>query len=541
MRKRKAVKEKSTDQLHHATTAAPVPISMRSLEKGARRTYPLNHRWSRKGCSNFRWSPAMSRFLLLYLVEQAKMGKANFRRHAFTNAAQAVAERYNIAVTDTNVLNHVRTIRARFRRIRRLQCLDNVSWDVTRKTIYMDDESYHDHIKENPKDEPFLNKKIEMYEEMCVICGDNNNETAQNLSGSSSEEEFSDNDDLDGSDDMIKESPCSPPYDASAYVLSKRRHCQGQNGIVKPYSSVQQPKARKKGCTNFRWNPYMSRFLLSYIVNQVKLGLVKQQILKAAAQFISEQFSVNCSIINVENHLRTIRGKYMRIKKLQIMDNVTWDDEAKIIAMDDNSYHEHIRVEPKDEQFLNKSIDMYDEMGIIFGQDQTGDDVPLEWTDHDDMKSAHHDNGYGYGQGSRYNAAEDSGGQSPLTSSSSGSLRRTHLHKGECNGNRDDGNQQEFTQWAMRKLIIDLSAKVGLLADSIGDLADAVRSSTNKTVCVELYQEVMKCEGYDEISLGRAFDYLNEHEHLGRGFLVKSQRLRQIWLSEFFSNDDHAL
>lgn len=89
----------------------------------------------------------MSRFLLHYLVEQAKMGNNNLKRHAFTNAAQAVAERYNIAVTDTNVLNHVRTIRGRFRQIRRLQGLDNVAWDDTRKIIGMDEESYHDHIK----------------------------------------------------------------------------------------------------------------------------------------------------------------------------------------------------------------------------------------------------------------------------------------------------------------------------------------------------------------------------------------------------------
>jgi hypothetical protein len=111
---------------------------------------------------------------------------------------------------------------------------------------------------------------------------------------------------------------------------------------------------------------------------------------------------------------------------------------------------------------------------------------------------------------------------------------------GECNGNIDDNNQQEFTNWATKKLIMDLSDRVGFLADSIGDLADAVRNSSSRGICAELYQEVMRSEGYDEVSLGRAFDYLNEHKHLGRGFLVKSQRLRQAWLSEFFSDDDHA-
>jgi hypothetical protein len=99
----------------------------------------------------------------------------------------------------------------------------------------------------------------------------------------------------------------------------------------------------------------------------------------------------------------------------------------------------------------------------------------------------------------------------------------------ECNGNIDDNNQQESTKWATKKLIMDLSDRVGFLADSIGDLVDAVRSSS-RGICAELYQEVMKSEGYDEVSLGRAFDYLNEHEHLGRGFLVKTGLVIRIFL-----------
>jgi hypothetical protein len=32
---------------------------------------------------------------------------------------------------------------------------------------------------------------------------------------------------------------------------------------------------------------------------------------------------------------------------------------------------------------------MYDEMAVIFGHDQTSDNLPSEWTDHDDIKFAH--------------------------------------------------------------------------------------------------------------------------------------------------------
>lgn len=73
---------------------------------------------------------------------------------------------------------------------------------------------------------------------------------------------------------------------------------------------------------------------------------------------------------------------------------------------------------------------MYDEMAIIFGHDQANDNLQSEWADHEDIKSAHHINGQGQARGSGYDTDEDSGRQSPLTCSSSGSLRKTPLHKG---------------------------------------------------------------------------------------------------------------
>jgi len=72
------------------------------------------------------------------------------------------------------------------------------------------------------------------------------------------------------------------------------------------------------------------------------------------------------------------------------------------------------------------------------------------------------------------------------------------------------------------------------LASQVGDLAAAIRSS-HRDISSELYSEVMKCEGYDEVSLGKAFDYLNESENRARGFLAKNHNLRRAWLSEFFS------
>ena len=52
----------------------------------------------------------------------------------------------------------------------------------------------------------------------------------------------------------------------------------------------------------------------------------------------------------------------------------------------------------------------------------------------------------------------------------------------------------------------------------------------------QLYEEVMKVEGYDEFMLASAFDHLMGDERLAKGFLVKNAKLRKFWLDNFFKS-----
>jgi hypothetical protein len=67
------------------------------------------------------------------------------------------------------------------------------------------------------------------------------------------------------------------------------------------------------------------------------------------------------------------------------------------------------------------------------------------------------------------------------------------------------------------------------LSKKIGDVAFAIQSlSKNQLDVNELYTEVMKIEGFDEIILGDAFDHLVQHKMLTKAFLVKNANLRKI-------------
>lgn len=85
-----------------------------------------------------------------------------------------------------------------------------------------------------------------------------------------------------------------------------------------------------------------------------------------------------------------------------------------------------------------------------------------------------------------------------------------------------------------RKRRRDLDSKIDLLANKIGDLASAISRSRNRDISFELYEEVMKCTGYDKSELVKAFDFLLANEIQARSFLARDDALRQIWLENFF-------
>ena len=51
----------------------------------------------------------------------------------------------------------------------------------------------------------------------------------------------------------------------------------------------------------------------------------------------------------------------------------------------------------------------------------------------------------------------------------------------------------------------------------------------------ELYEAVIKTEGFVEEMLASAFDYLIQEEKVGRSFMAKAPKLIKIWLENYFT------
>jgi len=72
------------------------------------------------------------------------------------------------------------------------------------------------------------------------------------------------------------------------------------------------------------------------------------------------------------------------------------------------------------------------------------------------------------------------------------------------------------------------------LSKQIGDVAFAIQSlSKNQLNVNALYTEIMKIEGFDEITLEDAFDHLVQNEMLTKAFMTKNANLRKIWVQNF--------
>ena len=98
------------------------------------------------------------------------------------------------------------------------------------------------------------------------------------------------------------------------------------------------------------------------------------------------------------------------------------------------------------------------------------------------------------------------------------SQARSHRKRSRAKVNQDDNNDKFCKQLGKIKLAVKKLKKYQLDVN-------------------ELYEEVMKIEGFDKVMLGSAFDYLVINERLGRAFMAKNTRLQTLWLESFFNKN----
>jgi len=163
---------------------------------------------------------------------------------------------------------------------------------------------------------------------------------------------------------------------------------------------------------------------------------------------------------------------------------------------------------PNHDKYVNKKLDMYEAMTIVVGKDmatvnyaKSYADINLEENTEVQFISIENEGKY----------EETSKGKE--TSSSSAQKRQ---HKKRNRMYEDDSVEK--------------------LSKKIRDVAFAIQSLNKNQLDVnELYTEVMKIEGFEEIALGDAFNHLVQNEMLAKAFMEKNVNLRKIWVQNFMN------
>ncbi|KAI5556705.1 hypothetical protein BDE02_18G053700 [Populus trichocarpa] len=219
----------------------------------------------------------------------------------------------------------------------------------------------------------------------------------------------------------------------------------------------------------------MSHMLFEILVEEALKGNKPSSTFRAesfvkVATEISQKFNVQCEPKHVDNHLKTVKKEWGIITKLKNKSGFGWDDCLKMITVSKDVYDEEVKAHPNHDKYLNKKLDMYEAMTIVVGKDMTTGNYAKSYADRQHRK-------------------------------------RNRMYE-------DDGVEK--------------------LSKQIGDVALAIQSlSKNQLDVNALYAEVMKIEGFDEITLGEAFDHLVQNEMLAKAFMAKNANLRKIWVQNF--------
>ncbi|KAL6571158.1 hypothetical protein OROHE_002801 [Orobanche hederae] len=261
--------------------------------------------------------------------------------------------------------------------------------------------------------------------------------------------------------------------------------------------------AAKVEAKNLTWTPIMDTYLIECLIDEANQGRkvdksFRKSSFTQAAKEVSAKCNLNCTVLNVDNRMKTIRKNFKELKKFESNNSgMSWDNDKKMWKCSEEVCKAYILAHPKAKPYINKEIFIYDELHIICGDNQaTGS---FAKSSADDI----HENEY------VVDLENDDFPMPPnetqVNINSMASLLPAIRKHG--NGNGKCGRSIE-----------ECIENIEKLACSVESIADAIKLTNNQEYTTSfLYSEVMKIEGFTEETLEDAFDYLNENDKVAIG------------------------
>ena len=105
----------------------------------------------------------------------------------------------------------------------------------------------------------------------------------------------------------------------------------------------------KKAGKMMTWTPPMSACMMRCLAKIAAKGVktdkgFKEVHIAKAAKEVSELVGYDVTTTQVTNHLRKWKTRYQRIEKLRLLSGALWDDEVKMIVLEEQHYLGHTTV-----------------------------------------------------------------------------------------------------------------------------------------------------------------------------------------------------
>lgn len=262
------------------------------------------------------------------------------------------------------------------------------------------------------------------------------------------------------------------------------------------------------------WTSAQSSFMLTHLANVVAGGTktskgFKKIHLNACARALNEKFGTTRTGEQIKNHLKTWSRKYAKINRLRKLSASGWDEDNFVITLDAEHYNNHVEAHKADAEYLNKPLEHFAHMQIIFGNSMaTG------------------------------NFAKDS--SAPLgTEEGETEVEECNVH-GLSDGTNTPDNHVGTSSMSRpkKKARIAENEDEGLISafKSVGsDIANAIKSAgqADTTLPTDIFDQLKSLPGFEKTHLSFFFGYLVANPHIGRAFYSLPFEQKLDWVAQY--------
>ncbi|KAE9598383.1 putative pyridoxal phosphate-dependent transferase, subdomain 2, Myb/SANT-like protein [Lupinus albus] len=173
------------------------------------------------------------------------------------------------------------------------------------------------------------------------------------------------------------DAPCFRFINQSASPCRRVIHRNSNSG---DHDRWMHPKAYQTRSSNVKekymvWTSEMDYCLIDVLAEQVKMGNKVDDILKPAAfaaalKVLNAKFGLYLTKEHIKNRLKTYRKQFRVLKEILAHRGFVWNETQQMVIADNSVWNDYIKAHPDARIFRAKSIEKFDKLCIILGNDQ---------------------------------------------------------------------------------------------------------------------------------------------------------------------------